>query len=95
MHWIHRQRQGWLVVGLGAALMSGCGSPAAGAGRLAEERGAAAAQTAPLEEPAPRPQAVADPMPLLPGDNVPGMPVALPEELAVAMPGAAALAAGR
>ena len=94
MHWIHRQRQGWLVVGLGAALMGGCGSPAA-AGRPAEERGVAAAQPAWIEEPAPRSQAIADPMPLLPGSAVADMPVARPEELAATMPGTAALPAGR
>ena len=88
MHWIHRQRQGWLVVGLGAALMGGCGSPAANASRPAGEQGADAAQTAAAEESAPQPQAVFDPMPLLPGGNVSNMPIARPEESAVAMPGA-------
>lgn len=90
MHWTHRQRQGWLVVGLGAALMGGCGSPAAGAGRPAGEQGASASapQTAPAEEAARQPQVALDPMPLLPGDNVSSMPIARPEELAVAMPGA-------
>ena len=95
MHWIHRQRQGWLVVGLGAALMGGCGSSAAGAGRRVEEHSAAAAQTARLEEPASQSQATADLMPLLPGSNVSDMPVARPEELAAAMPGAAELPADR
>ena len=70
-------------------------SSAAGAGRRVEEHSAAAAQTARLEEPASQSQAAADPMPLLPGSNVSNMPVARPEELAVAMPGAAALPAGR
>lgn len=88
MHWIHRQRQGWLVVGLGAALMGGCGSAATSPAQRAGEQGAAAGATpaAPAEDAARPPQPAAGSMPLLPGGDAAPMPIAQPEELAAAMP---------
>ena len=29
MHWSHTNRQGWLVIAAGMALLNGCGTPAA------------------------------------------------------------------
>jgi hypothetical protein len=94
MHWIHRQRQGWLVVGLGAALLGGCGAdqgagfgpePAVPADGLARRAGPPPA----LDDAAGLlpPRAIGDAMPLLPGENMSRMPVARPEEQAVALPG--------
>lgn len=97
MHWIHRQRQGWVVIGLGAALM-GCGAPADQGGGFAAEPPAAGELALPAAQRLTFADAVAlqplrsavDAMPLLAGGNVSGMPVARPEEQAAAMPGAAA-----
>lgn len=96
MHWTHRQRQGWLVVGLGAALMGGCGAPAdQGVGFGAELPARAelpAGQRLTFADVADLPplQAAVDAMPLLPGGNVSQIPLVRPEEQSAAMPGAGA-----